>query len=401
MTHLPQWPAGEPAPADRTPPATLDRRSVVRGLVAAAASAAFGNGCARAVRAGAATAPTFRRLRRLAPVLVRPERIIRQVVGLRPFRPSGFRVEAEQLGDKLLVHNYGHGGGGVSLSWGSARLALEHALAASSRSAAVLGAGAVGLASARLLQDHGFAVTIYARDLPPDTTSNLAGAQWAPVSLIDRDRVTPAFRDRYVRASRDAFRYFQTLVGERYGVRWLENYFLYSSTEPEEEWEMATLYAEVLRVETLAPGEHPFPVPVVRRFLSMHIDTDQYLRTVLEDFRLAGGHVEVRVFPDPAAVGALPEPVVVNCTGLGAATLFADQELIPVKGQLTVLAPQPEVDYITVGPGPGAMYMMPRRDGIILGGSFVRNDPSLEPDPAVSERVFRSQRALFEGMRPS
>jgi hypothetical protein len=45
------------------------------------------------------------------------------------------------------------------------------------------------------------------------------------------------------------------------------------------------------------------------------------------------------------------------------------------------------------------MYMMPRRDGVVLGGSFVRNDASLEPDPEVSERVFRGQRELFEGMR--
>ena len=344
-----------PNPLRAPEPPTLDRRSVVRGLVAAAASAALGTGCMRAAGSAAGTMRPLRRLRRLAPVLVLPERIIRQVVGLRPFRAPGFRVEPEQLGEKLLIHNYGHGGGGVSLSWGSGRLALDYALASPHRSAAVLGAGAVGLAAARLLQDHGFEVTIYARDLPPETTSNLAGAQWAPVSLIDHDRVTPAFQERYVRAARFAYRYYQTLVGDRYGVHWLENYMPSRSADREDEWEMTTLFAEVLRIEELRPGEHPFPVPVVRRFLSMHIDTNQYLRTVLEDFRIAGGRVVVREFADPAAVAGLPEPVVVNCTGLGAATLFADRELIPVKGQLTVLVPQPEVDYITIGPGPGAM----------------------------------------------
>jgi D-amino-acid oxidase len=335
----------------------------------------------------------------LARVEVSPARVIRQVAGLRPFRASGFRVEPEPLGEKLLIHNYGHGGGGVSLSWGSANLALTHALTSSERRAAVLGAGAVGLASARLLQDHGFEVTIYARDLPPDTTSNLAGAQWAPVSLIAPDRVTPAFREQYVRASRFAYRYFQTLAGDRYGVRWLENYFLSRASQPEAEWEMTTLFEEIFQVEELRPQEHPFPVPVVRRFLSMHIDTGQYLRQVVEDFWLAGGRIVVREFVDPASVATLPEPVIVNCTGLGAAALFRDPELVPLKGQLVVLAPQPEVDYITVGPGPGVMYMMPRRDGIILGGSFVRGDTSLEPDPAQAERILQSQRMLFEGMR--
>jgi D-amino-acid oxidase len=378
---------------------SVERRALLRGFAAAAAAAALGPGCAPTGTTANRPSPLRPGFRPLARVRVSPARVIRQVAGLRPFRASGFRVEPQALGDKLLIHNYGHGGGGVSLSWGSAHLALGYALASSPRRAAVIGAGAVGLATARLLQDHGLEVTIYARELPPDTTSNLAGAQWAPVSLIDPDRVTPAFREHYLQASRFAFRYFQSLAGDRYGVRWLENYFLYRTGREEVEWEMTTLFEEILRVEELRPGEHPFPVPVVRRFLSMHIDTSHYLRQVTEDFRLAGGRIVVREFVDPAALAALPEPVIVNCTGLGAAALFGDLDLVPLKGQLVVLAPQPEVDYITVGPGPGVMYMMPRRDGIILGGSFVRSDASLEPDPVHTERILRSQQELFEAMR--
>ena len=379
----------------------VDRRSVLRGMAAAAASAALGSACKHSTGMVLGTAPSPKRRRTLAPVDVAPERVIREVTGLRPFRCSGFRVDAEPFGEKLLIHNYGHGGGGVSISWGSAQLAAELALASPHRQAAVLGAGALGLATARLLQDHGFGVTIYTRELPPDTTSNLAGAQWAPVSLVERERVTPEFRERYVRAARFAFRYFQTLAGDRYGVRWLENYFLYRTPADlgHEEWEMQTLYAELLRPEDLPPGEHPFPVPVVRRFLSMHIDTNQYLRQVLEDVRIAGGRIVVREFAAPAAVAELPEPLLVNCTGLGAAALFGDPELVPLKGQLVVLAPQPEVDYITVGPGPGVMYMMPRRDGIILGGTFVEADWSSAPDPVQRTRILESQRRLFSSMR--
>jgi D-amino-acid oxidase len=50
--------------------------------------------------------------------------------GLRPFRPQ-VRVEREGLGDgRHIVHNYGHGGAGVSLSWGTARDAASLATAA-------------------------------------------------------------------------------------------------------------------------------------------------------------------------------------------------------------------------------------------------------------------------------
>ena len=49
----------------------------------------------------------------LAPVHVSEDRVIRTVVGLRPYRAAGFVVRGEKLRDKLLVHNYGHGGGGI------------------------------------------------------------------------------------------------------------------------------------------------------------------------------------------------------------------------------------------------------------------------------------------------
>src|SRR5687768_11416178 len=140
--------------------------------------------------AGALTAPQLRLLARasqemlrpLAPVKVARNRIIRTVVGLRPFRPEGFVVRAERVGNKLLIHNYGHGGSGVTLSWGTSSLALDLAREAASapvrrasstrqKRFAVLGCGVVGLSTARLLQ-HRFqdgpgTVTIYAKDLPP------------------------------------------------------------------------------------------------------------------------------------------------------------------------------------------------------------------------------------------
>src|SRR3712207_563362 len=63
--------------------------------------------------------------RRFPPVNVSRDRLIRTVVGLRPYRAEGFVIRAERLGEKLLIHNYGHGGSGVTLSWGAAALAVE------------------------------------------------------------------------------------------------------------------------------------------------------------------------------------------------------------------------------------------------------------------------------------
>src|SRR5436309_6749197 len=333
--------------------------------------------------------------RRFARVNVSRDRVIRTVVGLRPYRPSGFVVRTESAGGKTIVHNYGHGGGGVTLSWGTAHLAAEQALPAGASRMAVLGAGAVGLATARLLQQRGAEVTIYAKDLPPHTTSNIAGGQWAPTSVMDRDRRTAESDALLARASRLSHRAYQQLPAAEFGIRWLENYVL--SDEPLEEWWEQTLVRDLYpEWRELEPRDHPFPARYARRFTTMLIEPPIYLNAMLRDVRLAGGRVMVRELQSREQVRELPEPVVVNCTGLGAKALFGDEELEPVKGQLTFLLPQPEVDYMVITEG---LYMFPRRDGILLGGTFQHGVWSLDVDEEARRRILAGHRTLFEGMR--
>ena len=80
---------------------------------------------------------------RLAQVNVSWDRIIRTTIGLRPHRPSGFVLRAEQLDGKTLIHNFGHGGSGMSLSWGTASMATDIAMPHLDRKAAVMGSGVV------------------------------------------------------------------------------------------------------------------------------------------------------------------------------------------------------------------------------------------------------------------
>lgn len=335
----------------------------------------------------------------LAPVRVSAEREIRTIAGLRPYRPSGFVVRAEKVGDVLVIHNYGHGGGGITLSWGTSKLAVDLIPPEHRGAVAVLGCGAVGLATARLLQERGYAVTIYAKDLPPNTTSNAAGGQWFPFFVSDSSHRTGEFLRQFVAASEFAYRRYQTMVGPRYGVRWMRNYYV--GRVPWQETGLlgarGPLAACLPELRDLSPSEHPFSnAPFVRQVDGMLIEPPIYLAAMLEDVRVAGGVIRVVEIADRTRLAGLPERVAINCTGLGSRALFGDEELVPVKGQLTFLLPQPEVPYALLR---GELYMFPRSDGILLGGTHEEGVASLEPDLSAKARILADHKTFFEGFR--
>ena len=356
----------------------LDRRTFTAG------TAAFLSGCA--------TVGTHRiaGCTPLPPVDVDPSKIIRTVAGLRPYRRSGFVVRREQVGDKAFVHNYGHGGGGITLSWGSSKLATELGLPGHEGPVAVLGGGVMGLSTARLVQDAGFPVTIYTDALPPDTTSNIAGGQFHPFAVFRKGFATPQFEAQFTRALDYSWRRFQIMVGDDYGIRWLPTYVETDSPEAK----LLDTFPPFNRI--LSPAEHPFPVDSVLRYDTMYVEAGRYLRQMLRDVRIAGGNIELRRFGSPADIAALPEALVFNCTGLGSRELFGDTELQPVRGQLAILEPQPAVRYAYTG---SSGYMFPRADGILLGGTFEFDTWDPTPQPADIAEILASHKRFFDSFR--
>ena len=362
----------------------MDRRTVLRTSMLGVAGLSL-PGCATT------TSRSTVRSGCLPPVQVSADRVIRTLAGLRPYRASGFVVRRETFGDKALVHNYGHGGAGITLSWGSAKLATELGLAGHGGPVAVIGCGVMGLSTARLVQEAGFHVTIYAKALPPETTSNIAGGQWHPFGHFRASAVTPEWRTQFVAAADYSWRRFQILVGDDYGIRWLPTY---TETNGTPERALLPTFPPVNRM--LGPGEHPFPVENLARFDTLYVETGRYLRQMIRDVQIAGGRIAVRSFATPADIAALPERLVFNCTGLGARELFGDTELRPARGQLAILLPQPEVRYAFTGE---AGYMFPRADGILLGGTFELDQWDTTPEPATIARILASLRRLFESFR--
>jgi len=348
----------------------LDRRRLLQG---AGGLGLLGlGGCASLAQTAAAPAPS----RTFAPVRASEDRLFDVTVCLRPFRAAGPRLDTEQVGDTLVVHNYGHGGSGWSLSWGSSTLAVQKAMGSSPKEVAVLGCGALGLTSAILAQKAGAQVTIYARDWLPETRSARATGSWTPDSRIAlTDKAAPGFAALWEQMARISFKTYRGYLGlPGSPVEWNDRYVLTDSPPGHAppvlapgELDFAS-YGDRIRDITPNPtympaGSTPFPTPVVRRYSSMMFNIADYGHTLLTDFRLAGGKIVRAEFREPSELTALKEKVVINCPGYGARALWKDESIVPVRGQIAWLIPQPEVDY-------GLQYrhvtMLPRRDGVVI-----------------------------------
>jgi glycine/D-amino acid oxidase-like deaminating enzyme len=346
----------------------------------------------------------------LVPLRASVDRITRITVCTRPFRAQGPRLDVEQVGNKTVVHNYGHGGSGWSLSWGSGAIATEAALAAGRRDIAVIGCGALGLTTALLLQRAGARVTIYAKELPPDVRSSLATGLYTPDSRIClEEHASPAFKQLWEQMARHSFQTYQSFLGlPGTPVEFIESYSVADTPDRGRNRELdgKPAFAELERELTgdlipaavdFDPGYHPLGRRFVRRTTDLMFNLTAYTHTLMTDFHANGGKVEITEFHSPTDFARLKEQTLVNATGYGARALFGDQSVVPVRGQLTRMIPQADVTY-------GLFYQnvsfVPRRDGLVFqvvgdNDYYGYGDETTTPDRLEAEHAVNTIASLF------
>lgn len=349
----------------------------------------------------------------LAALRAGTDRITQITVCTRPFRAAGPRIETERVGRQIVVHNYGHGGSGWSLSWGSSAIAVEKAMAGGEREIAVIGCGALGLTSALLLQRAGIRVTIYAKELPPNVRSSFASGLWTPDSRICLgENATPAFKQTWAAMARRSFQTYQSFLGLAGSpVEFIDNYFVsdQSATLPREAEssdarpKFAELQDELIpelvtRGEKFLPGSHPFGQHYLRRKSLMMFNISSYARLLMGDFMTYGGKLEIAEFHSAGDLAKLRERVLINATGYGSRALFGDETVMPVRGQLARMIPQPEVNY-------GLFYknvsFLPRRDGLVFqvvgeNDYYGFNDDTTLPDRKEAELAVNTIAGLYK-----
>jgi D-amino-acid oxidase len=390
----------------------LERRRFLQGAVAAAGAAALPAFAAppRHLRNGEILpSPDFSLLRETAPHLI----------GIRPHRKGGVRLALEEQpletssGKKYVIHNYGHGGGGITLSWGCASVVTEMVdtllarlqQSQASPSVAVLGTGVIGLTVATELRRKWptLPLSIYAKDLDVrSTTSFIAGGQFEPSGVFNEYRGAEKKRAlaMYLRRSRDRLVEIQN-SGQRtlFGVAERKNYTLDHAIRAFDEFTPLDV------VPLHRKGTLPFEKlnAIGREYTTWLMNPAILLPKLAADLAQASVQFKQRMFESKQDVMSLPENILINCTGYGAKKLFGDENLVAQRGHLVILRKTlPKQFYFFSGgcANRAISYVFCRQDDIVVGGTVQPGKESVTPegdDELIFQRILANGRELFDG----
>ena len=251
----------------------------------------------------------------------------------------------------------------------------------------VIGCGVSGLSCGIRLLEAGFSVQIWARDLPPRTTSNVAAAVWYPYKAYPEHLVVGWSASSYADFVQLA-QAPESGVTQRVGIE----IFPWAAEDPW--WRAAVPSFRHAKASELPDGYrdgYVFEAPV--------IEMPVYLAYLIRRFESLGGQITVRSLASVDEAFAQCDRVI-DCAGLGARELVGDATLVPIRGQVVRVA-QVGIERFWLddyGPG-GVTYIVPRANDCILGGTADEGSEDLTPDPATAAAIIARCVALEPRLR--
>lgn len=253
----------------------------------------------------------------------------------------------------------------------------------------VIGAGISGLSTALVLLGSGLSVAVYAADPPHRTTSAAAGALWGTHLVGADDRVGP-----WAALTLTRFRELAAAADPASGVRQMRGLAAFLAGDPGvPEFTVGLTGLTWADPAGLPPGYRSglrYSAPVV----AMPVYLDYLTDKVIDGGGLLHFGKPLRDLADAAARS--PARVLVNCTGIGARTLARDSDLVPVRGQVVVVA-NPGLTEFFVGERevPDEItYFFPHGATAVLGGIEQHGNASTEPDPVLAAHIVRTCAAV-------
>lgn len=244
----------------------------------------------------------------------------------------------------------------------------------------ILGAGVSGLTTGITLLEAGYRVQILTKDLPKDTVSAVAGAIWFPYEARPFEKVSSL--------SMKSFHTYKELSEDtESGISMIDYAIILE--EPDTPWWLESIPGDHIISDSVSGYyEKDYPGYIVHVPL---IETPVYLPFLVNRFQSLGGSVAQQEITSTKELNDLG--LVINCTGLGSESLFGDQELYPILGQVVKVEPDPGIkgmatDFHFGENNEEMAYIIPRRDGIILGGIAKPHNSSTAPDQELSNKLI-------------
>ncbi len=251
----------------------------------------------------------------------------------------------------------------------------------------VIGGGVIGLTTALVLHEKGNRVTVVAKEWAPHIVSSVAAAIWHPYQVAHPDATHWAtITARHLTA---------LYAIPEAGIRPVLGCEYHRHDAPIPDWAGALRFHEPIPVEELPPvagivAGYRFEVPL--------IETPMYMRWLHNSAVLAGIELQTRTIASLEDVS--PEyDVIVNCTGLGAFTLVGDHSMYPIRGQIVKVEPGYVDRFLFDEENPvQPVYIIPRSDGTILGGTAIVLDWDLAIREDTTTAILQHARTLHPAL---
>lgn len=317
-------------------------------------------------------------------------------VGLRPYREESIRIQVEPFpaARKVIVHNYGHGGCGITLSWGSTISALKllntykTEAGINYKNAAVIGAGVIGLTQAYQLLQEGYDVSLYAQTLSPRTTSDVAAGIWAPAFVAHGE--TEAQKELFNEIEKDSFEIFAAMADGydvRFaGVSWVDGYRIMNR---EDDLSEVPWYIRDFNKHTKIKIGDSNEILAAASYKFIVIDMSQYMPALWKSISQQVP-LQVRKINSVEELLQLPHDIIFNCTGLGSRELFNDTKLSPIWGQIVAFKQNPDqpINYAIINRLPHSDHipvLIPWKDRVLVGTIARAGREDITEDKAITD----------------
>jgi D-amino-acid oxidase len=255
-----------------------------------------------------------------------------------------------------------------------------------SKRIALIGGGISGLSTAFTLLQAGFDVTVVAADFSSNIVSFKAAAYWFPHHL-QNDK-------RGIQWSLTSYHVFKTLSANNATGISMATIKKVAKQEADNDtsW-MAFMPKD--SYQTIDATALPNGYAVGHEAIVPLIETQIFLPWLLTQIKQLGATL-IQETVQEFSILSQQYDFVINCTAMGAATLCNDKQLIPVRGQIVLVEPG-YPNYIFLDKA-GSTYIVPRKDGTIIGGTYEENIGEAKTDEQALQHLHEKAVAALPNL---